>query len=132
MAQILVLDDVLDAAIMIRKILERKGHETHVFDDEDKALRFIDHHPLDLAILDVKLRKMDGIDVLVEIKKRKPAIRIIVLTGFPTVETARRALTLGAAAFCAKPIDKDELEKKVAEALRAPLTASPDSGSKSG
>jgi DNA-binding NtrC family response regulator len=131
-AQILVLDDVLDAAIMIRKILERKGHTTHIFDDEDKALRFVDHHPLDLAILDVKLRKMDGIDVLREIKKRNPAVRIIVLTGYPTVDAARRALTMGAYAYCAKPIDKDELETKVAEALGAPLTAMPDNGSTSG
>lgn len=132
MAQILVLDDVIDAAIMVQKILERKGHEVHVFSDEDEALRFIDKHPVELAILDVKLRKMDGIDVLVEIKKRRPSTGVIILTGFPTIGSAEQALKMGAAAYCAKPIDKGELERKVNEALSSLVTGTPDNENRSG
>ena len=118
MAKVLVLDDVRDAAIMVQKILQRKGHEVHIFNDEDDALRHVDSQTIDLAIIDAKLKKMDGLDVLAEIKKKQPKTAVIILTGFPTMDAAQRAIKLGAAAYCAKPIDKDELENKVETALR--------------
>lgn len=116
MANILVLDDVEDAAILIRRILRKKGHVVHIFTDEDKALSFAEDNPLDLAILDMKLRKMDGVEVLTQLKKLQPEIQVIMLTGYPTIETARRSTSLGAA-YCIKPVDKTELEDKVAEIL---------------
>ena len=118
MAQILVVDDVLDAGILIQRILEKKGHEVHVFTDEDKALSYAEDNQLDLAILDLKLRKMEGTEVLIELKKLQPTIKAVFLTGYPTMDTARRARELGAAAYCIKPVDKKELETKVAEALK--------------
>ncbi|MGD2029927.1 MAG: response regulator, partial [Desulfobacterales bacterium] len=71
-----------------------------------------------LAILDIKLKKISGVDVLEELKKIAPATRVIMLTGYPTIETARESLKLGASEYCVKPIDKDELEEKVAEVLK--------------
>lgn len=118
MARILVLDDVLDAGILIRRILQRKGHVVHVFHDEDEAIRFTEKNPVDLAILDMNLRKMDGLDVLREMQKALPHLPAIMLTGLPDRVTAKQALSLGAVAYCAKPIDKDKLEKRVAEALQ--------------
>ena len=60
---------------------------------------------------------MSGIQVLDELKKVKPELKAIMLTGYPTIETAREALELGAGEYCVKPIDKQELEEKVAEVL---------------
>jgi DNA-binding NtrC family response regulator len=117
MARILVLDDVLDAGILIQRILQRKGHVVHVFRDEDEALRFTEKNPVDLAILDMNLRKMDGLDVLAEMQKSLPRLSAIMLTGLPDVDMARQAFALGAVAYCAKPIDKDKLEERVAQAL---------------
>ncbi len=71
----------------------------------------------DMAILDNKLKKMTGVEVLKKKKKRSPATRVIMLTGYPTLETARESVRLGACEYCVKPIDKDELERKVADAL---------------
>ncbi|MEW6595505.1 MAG: response regulator [Thermodesulfobacteriota bacterium] len=122
MARILVLDDVADSARMIRKILEKKGHEVLVFSDEDEALRYAAGHPLDLAILDVKLRKLDGTEVLAELRKLQPGLAAIMLTGFPTKSGAQQALRLGAAAYCAKPIEKQALEETVAAILSRPRT----------
>lgn len=118
MARILVLDDVLDAGILIRRILEKKGHVVHVFHDEDEALRFTEKNPVDLAILDMNLRKMDGLAVLREMQKLLPGLPAIMLTGLPDADLAKQAFALGAVAYCAKPIDKDRLEEQVAEALR--------------
>ncbi len=117
MAKILVLDDVQDAVILVKKILTRQGHEVHIFTEEEDAINFVKNNSVDLAILDIKLKKMSGIQVLAEIKKLQAEIKVIMLTGYPTIETAREAIELGAGEYCVKPIDKQELEEKVAEVL---------------
>lgn len=119
MGQILVLDDVLDAGVMIKRILERKGHQVVVFTDEEEALAYARLHSVNVAILDIRLKKMSGVDVLEELKKISPQTQVIMLTGYPTLETARQAQEWGAFDYCIKPIDKDELEEKVASALAA-------------
>ncbi|MFZ5448789.1 MAG: response regulator [Thermodesulfobacteriota bacterium] len=119
MGDILVLDDVLDAGIMIKRILERKGHRVSVFTDEEEALAHVRSHPVQVAILDIRLKKVSGVDMLEELKKVSPRTQVIMLTGYPTLETARQAQELGAFDYCIKPIDKEELEEKVANALGA-------------
>ncbi|MCJ7683814.1 MAG: response regulator [Desulfobacteraceae bacterium] len=117
MAKILVLDDVLDAVILIKRILQKKGHEVFIFTEEEEALDYARSNEVDLAILDIKLKKMSGVEVLEELKKITPAMGVIMLTGYPTMETARECLKLGATEYCVKPIDKDEIEEKVASVL---------------
>jgi DNA-binding NtrC family response regulator len=119
MGKILVLDDILDAGVMVKRLLERKGHQVAVFTEEEEALAHLGSSPVDVAILDIRLKKMSGLDVLEELKKISPQTQVIMLTGYPTLETARQALELGAFDYCIKPIDKDELEEKVANALGA-------------
>lgn len=117
MAEILVLDDVPDAVVLIKKILTRQQHIVHTFTEEEEAIAFAGKHHLDLAILDIKLKKMSGIQVLKELKRINPSIKVIMLTGYPTMETAHQALNLGALKYCVKPIDKTGLEETVAAAL---------------
>ncbi|MFH1915398.1 MAG: response regulator [Pseudomonadota bacterium] len=117
MADILVLDDVSDAGMLVKRILERKGHTVSVFTEEEDALHHAAANGVDLAILDIKLKKMTGVEVLEELKKLRPGMKAIMLTGYPTLETAREALRLGAQEYCVKPINKDELETKVAEVI---------------
>lgn len=119
MGTILVLDDVPDAGVMIKRILERKGHQVAVCTDEEAALRYARSQDLDVAILDIRLKKMSGVEVLGELKKISPQTQVIMLTGYPTLETARQSKEWGAFDYCVKPIDKDELEDKVALALAA-------------
>ncbi len=119
MADIIVLDDVSDAGALVKRILERKGHSVTAFTEEEDALEHARKNPVDLAILDIKLKKLTGVEVLEELKKVNPGIRAIMLTGYPTLETARESLRLGAQEYCVKPINKDELETKVAEVLDA-------------
>ncbi len=118
MAEILVLDDVLDATVLIGKILTKKGHSVHTFTEEDAALQFAKTETVDLAILDIKLQKMSGVAVLALLKQVRPDMRAIMLTGYPTVETAREAISLGADEYCVKPIDRQELEEKVEKVLK--------------
>ena len=117
MAKILVLDDMLDAANLIKRILTGSGHDVFAFTEEEAALDHARNHPVDLAVLDIKLKQMDGLQVLSELKRINPSVCAIMLTGYPTVETARKAIQLGASEYCVKPIDNDELEQKVASVL---------------
>ena len=117
MATVLVLDDVLDAVVLLRRILEKKGHQVVGFTEEEEAVAHVKTNRVDLVILDIKLRKMDGVEVLAEMKKADPQIRAIMLTGYPTLESARESLQLGASEYCVKPIDKEEIEEKVEKVL---------------
>jgi two-component system response regulator RegA len=119
MGDILVLDDVMDAGVMIKRILERKGHQVAVFTEEEAALGHVRTHPVEVAIVDIRLKKISGVDMLQELKKLSPHIQVIMLTGYPTLDTARQSKELGAFDYCIKPIDKEELEEKVASALAA-------------
>lgn len=119
MAHILVLDDVPEAGMLVQKILGKKGHAVVAFTGEEEALAYARHHRIDLAILDIKLKKMSGIAVLAELKKMDPAMRVIMLTGYPTVQTAQQARNLGADDYCVKPLDKEELETKVTAVIGA-------------
>ncbi len=117
MATILVLDDEPDAVILMQRVLKRRGHEVSVFTEEEEAIDFARSCRIDLAILDIKLKKMSGVQVLEELKKINPAMHAMMLTGFPTLDTAKRAVILGADLYCVKPIEIDELERKVASLL---------------
>lgn len=118
MAAILVLDDVLDSVILLQRILEKKGHQVFGFTEEEEAISHVRDHTVDLAILDIKLKKMNGVEVLEELKKIDPKVRVIMLTGYPTLESAKASLNLGAREYCVKPIDKEEIEEKVEKVLR--------------
>ncbi len=129
MANIVVLDDVADAIELIRKILGRKGHTVTGFTEEEEAIAHVRATPPDLCILDIKLKKMNGIEVLELMREAAPAVKVIMLTGYPTLETAREAMQLGALEYCVKPIEKNELEEKVAKVLAGTVTE-PASGAR--
>lgn len=117
MATILVLDDVLDAVTLLQRILGKRGHEVIGFTEEEEAIGHVRENKVDVAILDIKLKKISGVEVLAELKKIDPQICVIMLTGYPTLESARESLNLGASEYCVKPIDKDEIEEKVEKVL---------------
>jgi flavin reductase (DIM6/NTAB) family NADH-FMN oxidoreductase RutF/CheY-like chemotaxis protein len=97
--------------------LKKRGHEVVGYTDEDEAIDHVNNHPVDLAILDIKLKKMDGVQVLSRLKEIRPDIKVIMLTGYPTHATVEEAMRLGANAYCLKPIDRSEIETKVADVL---------------
>ncbi|MFP3928586.1 MAG: response regulator [Desulfobacteraceae bacterium] len=117
MGDIMVLDDVEDAGVMIKRILERKGHSVAVFTEERDALEHSRTKHVDIVVLDIKLKKISGVEVLRRIKEERPDIEVVMLTGYPTLETAKEAMGYGAREYLVKPIDKKELEDKIAGIL---------------
>jgi DNA-binding NtrC family response regulator len=117
MAHILVLDDELDAVVLLKRLFEGKGHRVSGFTEEEEAIAHARANSVDLAIIDIRLKKTLGVEVLEELKKIAPQIRAVLLTGYPTLETAQKAFELGVSEYLVKPVDIDELEEKVEKIL---------------
>lgn len=117
MATILMLDDERDACNLVQRVLSASGHEVHAFTSAKNALDWLKAHSPDLAILDIKLRETSGVQVLEFIRENQPQAKALMITGYPTAETAQRACELGIIDYLVKPLEIDELESSVNEAL---------------
>jgi len=118
--QILVLDDEPIVGKRLRTALEKNGHVVEVFEDSRLALRRLDERDFDIIVTDVRMEEVDGIQVLEHVLERSARTKVIVITGYATVEVAREALAKGAFDFIAKPFKPDDLRqviKKAAETL---------------
>lgn len=114
----LVVDDDRAARISLVTLLARSGLEVVDVARADEAVQLVDMNPgaFSIAALDVKLAGASGLDLLRDIKQRDPMIEAIMVTGFETVDAAKRALRLGAVDFLTKPF---EIQVVVAAAARA-------------
>jgi len=117
MGSILVLDKVADAARLVKRVLEAAGHEVFAFSKEIEALRFLEEHEVDLAILDPPLRQGNRQDALKTIRNRLPAMPVMILTGSPTIKTAREAKAMGVEYYHTKPMENEDLLETVTSLL---------------
>jgi DNA-binding NtrC family response regulator len=74
-----------------------------------EALDALEHRPYDVVLLDLRMPEMDGMTVLKTIKEKWPDSDVVVITGYPSIETAKEAVRLGACDYLAKPIAPDEV-----------------------
>ncbi|MFH2012421.1 MAG: response regulator [Pseudomonadota bacterium] len=117
--RVLVVDDEVDfLETIINRLQKRKVDATGVPNGE-AALELIKEKPFDVILLDIKMPGgMDGIEVLREIKKVKPLIEVILLTGHASVETSIEGLRMGAFDYLIKPVKFDEVLEKLAAAFQ--------------
>jgi two-component system nitrogen regulation response regulator NtrX len=108
---ILVVDDELDIRELVAGVLEDEGYETRSAADSDAALEAIAMRRPSLVLLDVWLQgsRLDGLDVLDEIKRRDPSIPVLVISGHGNLDTAVAAIRRGAADFIEKPFEAERL-----------------------
>jgi DNA-binding NtrC family response regulator len=109
-AQILVVDDEPEMRETCRKILGRQGHEISLAESGEAALQKLRDQPIDLAILDLRLPDLDGLEVLRRAKKINPDIIAIMITAHGTVDTAIEAVREGAFDYLLKPFSMAQLE----------------------
>ncbi|WP_300458996.1 response regulator [Desulfobacula sp.] len=117
--KVLMVDDEKRFRETTKKILMKKGFETLLAETGEEALEKIDQNP-DVVILDIKMPGMDGHETLSRIKKIKPDLPVIMLTGHGGMPSAREALVEGAFDYLSKPCDIDFLSDKIKEACRQP------------
>ena len=117
MARILVVDDETGIRELLREILTDAGHEVVVAESAAQArTQFLSHHP-ELVLLDVLLPDEDGITVLQNWTSSHPGVRVIMLSGHATIDTAVEATRIGALEFLEKPISLQRLLGTVQRAL---------------
>lgn len=116
--RLLMVDDEKPFLDTITKRLgKRELAVSAVYSGKEALIELENNKTIEAVILDVKMPEMDGIEALVEIKKRFPLVEVIMLTGHATVETAIDGMKLGAFDYLMKPCDIDVLVDKVKEAV---------------
>ncbi|MEH6756638.1 MAG: sigma-54 dependent transcriptional regulator [Parasphingorhabdus sp.] len=115
---ILIVDDEPDIRELISGVLEDDGYETRVAGDSDSALAAVKERKPSLVLLDVWLRgsRLDGLELLTEIKKIDPRLPVIVISGHGNIDTAVAAIGQGAVDFIEKPFEAEHLMHLVARA----------------
>ena len=116
---VLVVDDEEVLAGAMGEYLRRFGYAVNVRSTGEEGLKAIDQEPPDIVVLDYRLPRMDGLEVLRRIKASRPEVEVILLTAHGTVENAVEAMRVGAFDYLSKPLDLEELRLVVGKALHS-------------
>lgn len=122
--KILVVDDEYWIRCTFNDFLKEKGYDVFVAGNYAEAIHLLDENDFDLVIADIILGDHTGIDLLRESKIRNPACPVVIITGYPEVETASEAVRLGAFDYIPKPVKKDALLRVANTALAHKLLVS--------
>lgn len=115
--RVLIVDDEPNVLDSVSKILARKGFETVTSKNGEEALKQIRQEKYDLVVADLMMPKVSGIDLLKAVKNENKEIAFLVITGYPSINTAVEAVKYGAGGFLPKPFTPTELEEAVEKAL---------------
>lgn len=115
---ILVVDDEDIARTNLEYVLKKEGYRVRGACNGLEALEEVRRWEFDLIVTDLKMDKMDGMQLLEEARKLSPSTQVMMVTGFATVDTAVQAMRQGAVYYLAKPVNLDELRTTVAELAR--------------
>jgi two-component system response regulator HydG len=114
---ILVVDDDINHLKTLKTIIASWGYKTTEADDGAQAVKRVRERPYDLILMDVRMAELSGIEALKQIKDYNPAIPILIMTAYSSVDTAVEALKAGAYDYLTKPLDFDVLKLSLERAL---------------
>ncbi|TYT76023.1 sigma-54-dependent transcriptional regulator [Desulfobotulus mexicanus] len=114
---ILIVDDDLAHRTMLETMVKSWAYEPHTADDGDTALAAVEKRAYDLILMDIRMVRMSGIEALDAIQKVNPAIPIVLMTAYASVDTAVEALKKGAYDYLTKPLDFEKLKITLIRAM---------------
>jgi len=117
--QVLVADDEPNLRRVLSAQLSRDGFDVHVAEDGEQALKVLADHHIDVVITDLRMPKLDGMELLKRIVADYADVPVIMITAHGTVHTAVEALKVGAFDYVTKPFDRAEFQSVVAKAARS-------------
>jgi len=117
-ASILIVDDDEIVRRSYARVLGQMDCDARTAADGAQAVQEMEQHPYDVVLLDLRMPGARGMDVLRTIKQRWPASEVVIITGCPTVESAKEALLFGACDYLAKPADPDDVIDAARTAMR--------------
>jgi len=122
----LVIDDEQIVLDSVSKILTDENYEVDISlsgrEGRDRAIQ----RPYDIVLTDIRMPDIGGMKVLRDIKRAKPSLPVVIITGYATVKSAVQAMKLGAADYLEKPFTPEQLLKSVASALDVAATQEPE------
>jgi DNA-binding NtrC family response regulator len=114
--RVLVLDDEPIVCKRLQPALEKLGFAVDTFTQSVEAMHQVQQCAYDIVITDLKMKEIDGMRFLEEVKKQRPQTEVIVITGFATMETAKQSFQKGVFDFIAKPFKLSEIQDVVTRA----------------
>ena len=114
---VLVVDDEEVVRLSYLRSLEGARCDVEAVADGREALRAMERSAFDLVMLDLRMPGVDGMTVLRTIKERWPESEVVVVTGYPSIESAKEAIRLGASDYLAKPVGPEEISIALHAAL---------------
>ncbi len=118
LGRILVIDDDRSARLLLERVLTRAGHTVALVDTAEEGLTRLKAEAFDLLITDKNLPGLDGLEVLRQARQVRPALRALLITGFPTPETQSAASELGVHAYVTKPFGVHDILEICEKAIR--------------
>jgi len=115
--QLMIIDDEPIVGKRLKQALDKSGYETETFETGADALKRLEEKKFDIVVTDVRMDEIDGIDILNKINQNWPETKVIIITGYATIEVARQALAKGAFDFIAKPFKPNELREVIQRAV---------------
>lgn len=115
--RLLIIDDERMARANLARALERGGHESAQAGSGEEGLKLLAEQDIDVVITDIAMAGMNGMEVLKAVRSSKPDVEVIMVTGYPMIESAVEAMRLGAFHYLAKPYSLEEARILVARAL---------------
>jgi DNA-binding NtrC family response regulator len=107
--RILVVDDEEALRTVLSSELVSEGYDVRTASDGDEAISGLQKEPFDLVLLDIKMPRMNGFEVLKFVKEKHPRTKVVMLTGFADLKNAIESKKLGAEDFVSKPYDLVDL-----------------------
>ncbi|MBW1787079.1 MAG: sigma-54-dependent Fis family transcriptional regulator, partial [Deltaproteobacteria bacterium] len=117
MAHILIVDDEERMRHLLSIMLDRQGHQVAQAGDGAEALDIIGERPFDMVIADIKMPRMDGMELLGRITEMEAPCPVVIITAFATIDSAVDAMRRGAADFITKPFEEDRILSTVERTL---------------
>jgi DNA-binding NtrC family response regulator len=117
-ARILVIDDDENIRKVLETILEDEGYIVETAETAKKGIEESEKAFYNLALIDVRLPDMEGIELLSKLRSTKPKMRKIIVTGYPTLQNAVAAVNKGADAYVMKPFEVDKILQTIREQLK--------------
>jgi DNA-binding NtrC family response regulator len=117
-ARIIIIDDDENIRKVLTAILEDKGYSIEAVGSATEAIKRTEKRFYNLALIDIRLPDMEGINLLTKIKETTPRMRKIIITGYPTLQNAVDAVNKGADAYIMKPFDVEKVMSTIREQLR--------------
>ena len=117
--KIMVIDDEPIVGKRLKPALEKNGYEVEAYTTSREALERIEQEDFDIVVTDIRMDEIDGMEVMTKVMERSSRTKVIIITGYATIEMANEAMGKGAFEFIAKPFKPNELREVIERAAKA-------------